>query len=225
MTYKSASDKTSYLERTASHATKESKRGIIKAVPVWAEEAEQYYNSMKERFSSLIRQNDHILKQITNLKLRLLSGLSHKEQLITANLIRHLGQQSQALQQELGQYRPMVRAIGSESWARIFYICASELLDQETFSKITAEAREFLDRPEHEFEKGRSELSDQKQQSLKQREKRHNRTLVAEAQKTGALVWSDEKGIRTEYGDFGRKVGPQAIRNKVSRILKRNSPS
>jgi hypothetical protein len=196
--YKSLSDLSHYLERAGSHATKESRTGRIDAIPKWAQEPEQYYNSLRDRYQSLaaqLKQAEHDLAEI-NEKLKI--TLPRKEFLFLDGMKTALGAKAQHLASEASAYRQLVRAASHKSWASTFYYCAQELLDTSVFVRIQEQTQQMLGREHQEIKAGYAEMTEvqrAKQQRGKKRQLRRQRMRARLERLGGAdfrVVYSDE---------------------------------
>src|SRR5258708_2136090 len=105
--YKSTSDSENYLQRTGSHATKEMRTGRIDAIPAWAQPAEDYYNSLKDRYHNLVQQLDQNCAAHGRIKAQLAHKLPYNEATRLAASAKAYGEKIQALQEELARFKEM----------------------------------------------------------------------------------------------------------------------
>src|SRR5262252_8654797 len=80
--FKRASESLNHISRTASASTREQASGRIDAIPKWALEPEEYFQTLKARWNSLGEQRDKIQKRLSDLNFRLRNTLPHDEYII-----------------------------------------------------------------------------------------------------------------------------------------------
>jgi hypothetical protein len=179
--FKKASDNLSYLERTGSHATKASPTGRIDMLPAWAQEPEEYYNSLLERYKSLCAQRDQCQRQLEALNLRLKETLPRKDYDHVMEVKRAHMARFGVLQQETGEYRKMVREASLKSWATTFFHCAELKLERSDFLDLCHETEEMLGRFQMEVTAGQAELTPLQREANKRKVRRQEfrKTLVA----------------------------------------------
>ncbi len=61
----------------------------------------------------------------------------------------------------------MCRAIGADNWRAAFLACAEAMLPTDTFLDVRRAADEMLQRPMMELRPGKTELTEQRRQSLR----------------------------------------------------------
>jgi hypothetical protein len=223
--YKTSSDQQHYLARTGSHSTKESRTGLIRNIPAWALPAEEYYNSLKEQFDLLIKQSEQTLAAMANLQSRLNHRLTYRETETIARQIKTYGERQQIIQQKLADHRQLLRWAGQNAFGLVFYHLAQSSLAPEQMQALEKNTQELMCRPRTEFTPARQEMSEQKRDRLREKERlgrvrKHSR-IERQRKKGDAMVWSDEKQIQTEYGQFGRTQSSQRLKNIVHKILNR----
>jgi hypothetical protein len=177
MTFKGVSNVENYLRRTGSHATKEQRTGRIDAIPTWAQEPEQYYNSVKARSSAAYNQFSYIQGRLAEINKEIDSGVSKDRFFRLRAEKEDLGEKFHALQLEVNSYRELMRAVGLKAWTIAFYEIARRKLPNETFLMLVRETREIMGRPEYEVKKGQGEWTpeqrEKRRQKTRRQEKRH----------------------------------------------------
>lgn len=149
--YKNTSESGNYLKRVASHSTKESPTGLIKAVPAWAAEPEEYYNSLKEQYSILQEMIFQVLQDLRWVDLQLTNTLPFEE------FKRHDERRTRLvgvlnhLKAESGELRVAVRAAGENAWGICWRLCAKRRLPVDLFATIEADAAALMGRNEFEM--------------------------------------------------------------------------
>jgi hypothetical protein len=186
--YKTTSDRTTYLERVASHSTKEHATGRIDNIPSWAKEPEEYYLSLRERVDSLTIQRDKAVAKMTAINQRLLKMLPHDEYRLLINQRGVASDYAKHFDSELREFREMLRAAAANSWSLVFYHCARMLLTDDEFMTITKETDSVLGRrtydnirPTRQMRLAEKTAEEREQIRMKEREKRRlQRTATPE---------------------------------------------
>jgi len=201
--YKKNSDQSNFISRTGSHATKESRTGRIDAIPAWAEEPEAYYNSLRDRWRSILEQLIETQNQLAEINRKLKYSMPFKEYEHLRQHKERLSDKVALLQQEQGEYRPLARAAGERAWATIFFFVARKLLPPDDFLILIKETKALLGgRPEVEISKGEGEKSEEQKIKLREHEHRRRRRVNWNQHKTGAVtVWADNKPVQQKYID------------------------
>jgi hypothetical protein len=175
MTFKGVSNVENYLRRTGSHATKEQRTGRIDTIPTWAQEPEQYYNSIKEQSQAVFSQFSYLQGRLTEINKEINSGVS-KDQFFRLRAEKeNLGEKYHALQIEAASYRELMRAAGLKAWTIAFYEMARRKLPPETFSMLIRETREIMGRSEYEIKKGQSEWTPEHREKVRQKTRRQEK--------------------------------------------------
>lgn len=198
--FKSTSENLNHINRVASASTREHATGRIDMIPAWAREPEEYYNSVKQQWEVLSSRMREIADQLAEINYKLKRQLPRNEfDFLRSEKIR-LGTIYTDLQPEAVKIREIVRAAAMDSWANVFYHCASLMLSREVFSSIDKATQEMLGRSTTGINKGRSEFSEQKLAGTRRRENlQEKRQRFRDSVKSGdnrRLIWSDEKKIR-----------------------------
>jgi hypothetical protein len=113
-------------------------------------------------------------------------GLSKVQAEFLANKAKHYGEPIEVIQKEQSEFKLIVRAAGAESWARVFYHCAKELLDSDIFNSLDIQTRELLEnRKMFEIEKAQLELTGAARinRITKERRQKRRKTWRASSQK------------------------------------------
>ena len=150
-------------------------------LPAWAQEPEEYYNSLLERYKSLGAQRDQCQRELEALNLKLKATLARREYDHVMELKRALMPRYTTLEQEIGEYRLMVREASLKSWATTFFRCAEFKLERSQFLDLCAETEDMLGRHQTEVPAGRAEQTPHKRlaEARKNRRKGFRQTLVA----------------------------------------------
>lgn len=210
--FKGASDKSTYLDRTASHSTKEWASGRIDAVPPFAQEAEDYYRSLRNQYDRVLDQLFKANEAVHNLKVRLRQTLPHEEYKRCQTRYDDLIATKLALEASLTNLRPMVRAAAQNAWGIVYWHVAQRILDVDTRIKIEEQVREFLQRePTDGIKRGSAELSENKRHShtvRKNRKTRLNNLRMGRGGNLNVLVYSDENSdIRDHHKVIDKPTG------------------
>lgn len=176
--YKNSTNQLHYIKRAGSHSTKESRTGRIDAIPAWAQEPEDYYNSIRDQYRLLADQLIKLQTDLTEINIKLKVSLPRKE---FDHLTQHrerLRARYTALQSQASSYRALARASAEKSWTTVFFYCAATLLKPEDFALLQKETRDILARPPQEINKGEGELTEQQRRIVRaggQRQKRRRK--------------------------------------------------
>jgi hypothetical protein len=179
--YKSSSDNTHYMNRTGSHSTKGSRTGIVYDIPPDAQEAEEYYNSLKEQWGILTDELHTISQDVHALKIKLRSTMPMEEYKKSAYSHDMKVERKLEIEKRCSELRPMVRAAAEKSWHTLFYHVAREMLDPEKFEKIYQNSIDFLERKIHGINVGNSELSQEEKDRV------HKKNQIRKVQKRLSL--------------------------------------
>ena len=156
--YKSSSDNAHYRNRTGSHSTKGSRTGIVYDIPPDAQEAEEYYNSLKEQWGILTDELHTISQDVHALKIKLRTTMPMEEYKRCSHSYDMKVERKLEIEKRCSEFRPMVRAASEKSWHTLFYHVAREMLDPEKFEKIYQNSIDFLGRKIQEIRVGGNEL-------------------------------------------------------------------
>jgi hypothetical protein len=194
--FKNSNDKLNYLNRTGSHATKESATGRINAIPQWAQEPEQYYNSLRDQFIAIRDQRLDYQQKLTEIREKLKQTLPFKEFQALDAKREAIAAKYQTLEVEAGKYRSLARAAGEHSFANVFMHVAEQILDREMMIRIRKDAESLLGRPIFEVTAGQGEMSPESRASMqKQKVRQQRRQRLRDRMDRSVshrLVWSDE---------------------------------
>ena len=183
--YRKTSESGNYLERVASHATKPSATGRIDDIPKWAQEPEEYYNSLKEQYALM----QDMLAQLTeeySWTLKQLRNTLPFEEFKRLDEHRYqVNQLRQALQEESGGLRKAVVAAGQDAWGIVWRLCAQQRLDATTFAAIETEAGDLLGR--------RFDQTRERYPVSPETKKRRNRLATLRAKLRGVSTHRKEK--------------------------------
>jgi hypothetical protein len=157
--YKSTQDQGDYFNRVASHATKPSRRGIIRDIPAWAKEPEEYYNSLLEQHDTLMTRLHDTRERVIWLRKQLKATLpfetyerlQHELDFATPLLVD--------LEQQSGLSRAAVRSAANNAWGAVFYFLAAKQLPGEIFRALDKATQELLQCQHQELAKGATERS------------------------------------------------------------------
>lgn len=210
--FKKASDRQSYQQRVASHATKPSPTGRVDDIPSDAKQPEEYYRSLADQFRALLDRYQAAGEEIAELNLRLRATLPFREfQLLKAERDR-LGEIHQATQMKLAEYRPLLRAAEDNAWGTTFYECAERLLDRALFIKIDEATREFLQRDRREFGSGSKrsrDLTEEERVEFNKKES-HQRRLRRGRRNAEVQQAAEVRLEQTASGEFRRVAVPSS---------------
>lgn len=178
MTYKSTSDNLNYIERVASHSTKEHRTGRIDMVPTWAREPEEYYNAMRDRWSSLAEQLLKCETELQQINEKLKTTLPIRDYQFTIERQRAEREKYNSLKNSVAEYRSIARAASEHSVASVFMELARKQLDKDVFSNLMEDTKNILGRPLVPIGKGGADLTDEQKHRLRRKEsqqrKRHD---------------------------------------------------
>lgn len=155
--FKGTSDNKHYIDRTGSHSTKPSRRGIINLVPDWAREPEEYYRNLKEQFDFQTTVLAESSEKLTWIKERLKNTLPFEEYKRLSSELEIAKTKKLSAEKWLSDNRALIRAIGFHAWGSVFRFAAKDILDMKTFQKIDAVAAELLNRDIEEIKKSHGE--------------------------------------------------------------------
>jgi hypothetical protein len=135
--YKSTQDQGDYFNRVASHATKPSRRGIIRDIPAWAKEPEEYYNSLLEQHDTLMTRLHDTRERVIWLRKQLKATLpfetyerlQHELDFATPLLVD--------LEQQSGLSRAAVRSAANNAWGRCFIFWRPSSYRAKFFARST----------------------------------------------------------------------------------------
>jgi hypothetical protein len=176
-------------------------------LPAWAQEPEAYYNSLLERYNSLCSQLDRCQQQLGAIKLKLKATLSRRDYDHTMELRQALSARYGVLQQEIGQYRLMVREASLKSWATTFYHCAKLKLNRDDFIGLCHDTEGMLGRHQQLVKAGQAEFTAAQRAALVRKRRRQDFHNSLHSRLRGAaerIVYSDAP----EDQDKPEKSGP-----------------
>lgn len=200
--YKKSSDRLDHIERTGSHATKAHASGLIDDIPGWAAEPEQYYNSIRDRWKSILDQLMAAQSEIAGINEKLRHTLPIKEYTYLIQHKERVLERFHVLEKEQVEYRPLAKAAGDRAWAMVFYYLARKMMPLEDFIVIDKEVREILGRTMAEIKKGQGMMSEQRHASVVRHERKKDRR--ADFRKwygRDRLAWADNKPVEQKYSD------------------------
>jgi hypothetical protein len=146
--YKSTKETEDYLKRAGSASTRPSRRGTFFDIPEWAQRPEEYFNSIRNRYESHIEYVREIRAKLDLLKeTKIAKRPSGKERIKLYENIKEMGALLQDLENRGGELRKTMEAASNNSWGTVFFYCAHQLLNRETFTKIQEEVGKILQRP------------------------------------------------------------------------------
>jgi hypothetical protein len=177
--YKSLHESHDHLKRIGSASTRPSRRGIIRDVPAWAKEPEEYYNSLLEQYDQMTDQLHDLRERVIWLKKQLKARLPFETFKQLKDELDFAGPRLSELEINVGQLRTITRAAAVNAWGTVFYKCAELILDRETFLRIDDQAKEILQRQCQELGKAHSEKSREtkKAENRKTQLKRRRKTF------------------------------------------------
>jgi hypothetical protein len=146
MTFKTASDLQSYQQRVGSHATKEHPTGRIDAVPEWAQEPEEYYNTIKQQYLLMQETVYHLAEEQRWCSLQLRNDLPFEEFKRLSNQLQNLGKLQKEMQDNLSELKPIMAEANNRSWATAFWLLAKREIDEIIFNKIEDMVRDLVGR-------------------------------------------------------------------------------
>jgi hypothetical protein len=141
--YKGSSDKLTYIERVASHATKEHPSGRIDAIPTNAEQPVEYFNALCDQYKILAENYKSLMADATMLRARLKLRLSHDEYHRVQGQYDVVGGQMHSIQQQFSELRPMIRAARGEATDAFMWFMAKSILQQEDVWQIENQCARF----------------------------------------------------------------------------------
>lgn len=141
MTYKRTLDATTRIARTASHATKPHPLGRIDAIPRWAAEPEDYYNSLRQSYQSIVDQYRAAKADLDPLDE--LARCGHLSKAETPK-VEELRERHDLLLSRLREMRPAVIAADHQARAAISFFAAQKFLTPAHIERIEHEVDQFL---------------------------------------------------------------------------------
>jgi hypothetical protein len=144
VTYKRTQEQTDHLGRVGSAATRPSSRGIFRDIPDWAQEPEEYFNSLAESYTIANRQLYALRSRAAWLKFRMGTHAASPGEI--AEYQQDVEPLIEKLERELDLLRHAVTAAARTSWSTVFFFQAKQLLDAEMFKRINSSTHEILQR-------------------------------------------------------------------------------
>ena len=204
--YKTTQDQGDFRNRVASHATKPSRRGIIRDIPAWASEPEEYYNTLLEQFDALTTRLHDTRERVIWLRRQLKASLPFETFTRLQHELDHAGPLLQELEQQSGLLRATVRAASNNAWGAVFYFLASERLPGDIFRDLDKATQELLQRPHQELDKGAAEKPPEYRKRKNRRgQLKDRREKVREALETGSYHSPSSAGKATYHAGPPRK--------------------
>lgn len=198
--FKGTQDNNDWLKRTGSHATRPFANGRIDDLPPWAREPEEYYQSIKKQWDSILEQLHLARERVHDAKIRMRSSLPKIEYERINFKYEHDKRILLELEEKSKDYRMIARAAAKNSFGIVYKFCADRILDHETKTKLENEVQELLGRGETDrIEKGKEDLTKEQIHRIGLKTNRANKFKRYCDNKKGdrkTLVWSDEQGGR-----------------------------
>lgn len=144
--YKSAMRNLMRITRTGNDATKPHPVGRVDMMPAWAEEPEEYYNTLREQFARLVAYIDEFKTRIVPLDelLKHPSMISIDECVIAQERRDDYGRLVNIFKQQLAELDPLVKAADMASRDAIKFHLAKRYLDFDALQRIEADADKLV---------------------------------------------------------------------------------
>jgi len=141
--YKNASDKTTYLNRVASHATKEHATGRVDAIPPDAEQPVAYFNALHDQYKVMAENYKVLREEATSLRARLKNTMPFEEYRRCQSQLDAIGLDMHKIQQQFAELRPLIRAAREDAKAAFCWHMAKTILQKEDVWMIENQCNKF----------------------------------------------------------------------------------
>jgi hypothetical protein len=196
--FKGSQDNQDWLNRTGSHATRPLSNGSFSELPSWAKEPEEYFNTIKQQWESILEQLHRARETAHATKLKLKNTLPRQEYDRLIFKYEHEKTLLLELERSSGDYRALVRAAALNAFGTVYMLCADRILDVETKMKLEKEVKEILGRiPSDGIDNSRLNRSPEQilhETRRKNKQQRFKNSRDKRKGENGSVVWSDEKG-------------------------------
>ncbi len=140
--FKTTQDNEDWLKRTGSHANRPFANGRIDDLPSWAQEPEEYFNSLRQQYEMKM----DCIKVAHKLVLELKTAKgTHPLKSVQQRYDVALSELA-TLQKEAQLLKQLAHGASTNAWGMVFYVCCKELLDRDLFAKIEQEVTTILRR-------------------------------------------------------------------------------
>ena len=223
--YKNTSDKLTYIERVASHSTKEHPNGRIDAVPANAEPPTEYFNTLYKQYNTLFENYKLLTADAAVFRQKLRQRLQRDDYQQTQTQYSRICEQMHHIEEQFAELRPLIRSARNNAADGFRWNMAKTILRADDVRHIENQCSVFLGAslPVHEGMRKRSpgemqgEAHDKARESSKRRDRRGMaRKNMERAEAEGLTMYADSRFKQDEPQKYTLSLPVEYAKKKLA---------
>lgn len=142
--FKKTSDRLSYIERVASHSTKERANGRIDMIPADAKQPVDYFNTLHDQYKIMLNNYKLLMADAAALRARMQQRMTFEAYQQTNSQLDAIGCQMQHAQDQLAELRQLVRGARGEAAFAFKWHLAKVMLREQDVLQINKQSELFI---------------------------------------------------------------------------------